>query len=121
MFTLRRISGQGVEMNFALGKTYTVVHRYLAYEAFAADFEKFYGKPHVADIDPTADEDTKRVYAFIGSDGGENVYPLFEKQQAYIMTESGATFSNQTLREKPIEFHRSFTRSGDAENTGSGV
>lgn len=103
MYTLRRISGQGVEMNFALGNSYTVVNRFLSYESFAEDFKEFYGKPHVADLDPLADDDTKGVYAFVGSENGINVYPLYTGQQAYIMTESGATFSNLTMKESTIK------------------
>lgn len=99
MYTLRRISSNGVEMNFALGKSYTVVHRLTAYEEFRQDFTVFYKKPHVADLDPNADEDTKAVYAFVSTENGDNVYPLYSKQHAYIMTESGSTFSNLTLKE----------------------
>jgi hypothetical protein len=98
MYTLRRISGQGVEMNFALGQSYTVVHRFTAYESFKRDFEKMFERPHVADLDPTADENTKSVYALVGTHGGEKVYPLYFGQQAYIMTESGSTFSNLTMK-----------------------
>lgn len=100
MYTLRRISGQGVEMNFELGKTYTVVHRFLSYEDFKRDFEHIFSKPHVADDDPTADEDTKKVYAFVGNEGGSTIYPLYSNQHAYIMTENGATFSNLTFNRK---------------------
>lgn len=99
MYTLRRISGEGVEMNFALGNQYTVVNRFISYEAFRDDFYKFYGKNHVADLDPAADDETKNVYAFVSSDVNECVYPLYYKQSAYIMTDSGKTFSNLTLKE----------------------
>lgn len=99
MYTLRRISGQGVEMNFALGKSYTVVDRNVSYEEFRRDFERFFNKPHVADMDPTSDDNTKRVYAFVGDEGGQHVYCLYTGQQAYIMTESGSTFSNLTLKD----------------------
>lgn len=98
-YTLRRISSQGVQMNFELGNSYTVVSRFEAYEWFKEDFKRIYDKEHVADNDPASDEDTKIVYAFVGSQGGIDVYPLFRGQQAYIMTSEGKTFSNLTIKE----------------------
>lgn len=98
-FILRRISSQGVEMNFNLGKSYTVVNRFTAYEEFKTSFEQFYCKPHVADLDPKSDDETKLCYAFVGGYGGIDIYPLFNKQKAYIMTENGDTFSNLTIKE----------------------
>lgn len=99
MYTLRRISSNGIEMNSALGKSYTVVNRFVSYEEFRQDFAVVFGKPHVADMDENADSDTKSVYAFVGTENGDKIYPLYSKQQAYIMTESGATFSNLTLKD----------------------
>jgi hypothetical protein len=96
MYTLRRISGQGAEMNLSLGSTYTVIHRDTAYDLFRSDFERFFGKPYVSDIDH--DDDIMRVYAFVASDGGKEIYPLYTGQQAYVMTESGATISNLTMK-----------------------
>lgn len=89
-------------MNFALGKSYTVVHRYFAYESFAEDFKRFFDRQHVADLDDDskADEMTKQVYAFVGTEGGLDIYPLYLGQQAYIMTESGSTFSNLTIKDE---------------------
>jgi hypothetical protein len=98
MFILRRISGDGVEMNFELGQTYTIVERFFAYESFEREFERFFNRPHVADMDPTSDEMTKKVYAFVGTDGGLNIYPLYLGQKAYIMTDSGKTFNNLTIK-----------------------
>lgn len=99
-YTLRRISGQGVEMNFALGKSYTVVNRFLSYEEFQRDFERIFGKPHVGDLDPTADDDTKSVYAFVSNHEGSDIYVLYMNQFAYIMNESGHTFSNLSNRKQ---------------------
>lgn len=93
MYTLRRISGPGVEMNFALGQSYTVVHRFISYEDFQRSFQAFYQKPHVADLDPTADWETLNVFAFVVSENGTSVHPLYKDQQSYIMTENGGTFS----------------------------
>lgn len=89
MFILRRFSGQGVEMNHTLGKDYTLIHRETNPGEFREIFQKFFHKPHVADLDPTADDDTKNVFAFVS---GDILQPLYKNQKNYIMTESGKTF-----------------------------
>lgn len=93
MFALRRISGQGIEMNHSLGDGYTVVGRLENYEEFARSFKKVFNKDHVADLDPESDDHTKRVFAFVSGQNGSFVQPLYSNQQNYIMTESGKTFS----------------------------
>lgn len=93
MFTLRRFNSQGVEMNQILGESYTFIHRQINPEQFRASFHTHFCKPHVADLDETADDDTKRVYAFVFDTNGA-AYPLYKNQKAYIMTENGNTFSN---------------------------
>lgn len=98
MYTLRKISGQGVQMNFYLGKSYTVIDRFVNYEDFKNCFKTWYGREHVADLDPTADNDTKTTYAFI-SDYEGNMHALWMGQSNYIMTESGQTFSNLTFKD----------------------
>lgn len=98
MYTLRRISSKGVQMNFALGKSYTLIDRFASYEDFQNHFKKFFDRGHVADLDPSANDDTKRVYCFVGNEDGSDEHALWMGQQAYIMTESGATFSNLTMK-----------------------
>lgn len=90
MYTLRRISGEGVEMNFLLGQSYTVVSRDSAHYRFKEDFKRFFNSEW------KDDEPDDNVYAFVGNEGGTTIYPLYEGQRAYIMIESGATFSNLT-------------------------
>lgn len=89
MFILRRITGTGVEMNQTIGKDYTVVYRDTNPEEFREAFKTYFLRDHVADLDPTADHDTKNVFAFVS---GDIFQPVYRNQQNYIMTESGKTF-----------------------------
>lgn len=85
-------------MNFALGQSYTVVHRETAHERFKEDFKRYFDSDIVYDSTINAFIGSEGVYAFVGSEGGENIYPLYEGQKAYIMTETASTFSNLTLK-----------------------
>ena len=80
MFVLRRISGQGVQMNSVLGKSYTFIDDTVDPKEFERSMELF-------------DDNRDKIYAFVGDEGG-NIQPLFRGQGAYIMTGSGKTFSN---------------------------
>lgn len=71
MFTLRKISGAGIEMNFYLGKSYTLVTR----EKNPNDFEESCKVLHY---------DRTEVYGFISDEDG-HTYALFPKQQNYVM------------------------------------
>lgn len=94
-YTLRRISGQGVEMNFNLGNGYTVVHKDNAPEKFKEDFKLFFNSPYV---ELEKGGDSEFVYAFVGTECGTSVYPLYKDQRAYIMLPDGGTFSNITYK-----------------------
>lgn len=79
-------------MNQALGDGYTLVSRHESYEEFRRSFEAMFGKPHFADNDDNADDDTRNCYAFVGN--GPLLQPLWKNQKAFVMTENGATFAN---------------------------
>lgn len=71
MFTLRKITGDGVELNFFLGKSYTLVTQ----DRNPEEFEKT--RKHLGyDVDET--------YGFISDEDG-HTFGLFPKQQNYIM------------------------------------
>lgn len=93
MFILRRISSHGVEMNFIIGNSYTIVTRFENYEDFKKSFKLVFGKDHVADLDKTSDSDDKNCFAFVSTENGDKIYPLWMNQSNYIMTENGKTFS----------------------------
>jgi len=83
-------------MNHAIGDSYTYIHRETNPEQFRDTFKVYFKKNHVADLDETSDDDSKRVYAFVCS--GAYNQPLWANQKAYIMTESGKTFANISFR-----------------------
>ena len=92
MFILRRISGNGVQMNHTIGKDYTHIDRHGNYDDFCKTFKLYFERKHVADLDPESDDNTKRCYAFIVN--GAFVQPLYANQKAFVMTECGNTFAN---------------------------
>lgn len=99
MYTLRRMLVENqVQSNVLIGESYNYVDREIAYEEFKKVFEKFFYEPYTGDSDPTSDDDNKNVYGFIIYDDGSKIQPLYKNQRAYVMTESGQTFSNLTYR-----------------------
>ncbi|MCL1658612.1 hypothetical protein M2T79_18555 [Elizabethkingia miricola] len=96
MFVLRRISGEGIEMNKVIGDGYTVIDRESTVEDFKKVFEHYFEKRQIADLDSESDFDTKNCYAFVTNDSF--IQPLYKNQQNYIMSENGKTFSNLTYR-----------------------
>ena len=98
-YTLRKITGKGAEFNFSLGNGYTVVHNLKSPEAFKQCFESYFKLDYPLpartelvkpDYVPSMEEVT---FAFVSSDGGERILPLFYEQENYIMTDDGKTFS----------------------------
>lgn len=71
MFTLRKVSGDGIQMNFFLGKSYTLITQ----ENNPNEFEEARKK---------LGYDSDEVYGFV-SDHDGHIYGLFPKQQNYIM------------------------------------
>jgi len=100
MYTLRRISKNDVEINFNLGNSYIVVKR--ESERSGSEFNKAlasYYKKKVGDTFNEKDkEEAMRIHSFVYNDGSSELYPLWNEDKYYIMTENGNTFSNLTLR-----------------------
>lgn len=96
MFTLRRYTKYGVQMNQEIGDGYSFIDREVNYSEFCINFERWFKRKHVADLDPTADDDAKNVYAFVGN--GEIIQPLYKNQTAYMMSETGQTFANVSFK-----------------------
>lgn len=95
MFTLRRISGAGIQINQIIGKTYSFISRAANPEQYGELFKSFFHKDHVPDLDKEADNDTKRCYGFIA---GDITQPLYDSQKNYIMTSDGKTFDNISFK-----------------------
>lgn len=96
MLVLRRFSGDGVEMNQVIGDGYTYISREVNPNEFREAFKNYFKKLHVADNDPASDKETKSCYAFVCQ--GSLIQPLYKNQKAFMMTESGQTFSNLTYK-----------------------
>jgi hypothetical protein len=90
MFYLRRITSRGTVINQTLGDGYTMVSRFPNGEEFNQLFKAYFNRDHVADLDETADFDTKNVIAFVSTSFA--TYPIYQTEQVYIMTDSGKTF-----------------------------
>ena len=82
MFTLRKITQSGIEMNFDLGNAYTLVVKERSLEDFNKEMKDH---PFYNDI-----------YAFIIYK--DDVLPLYKNQKNYIVSESGKTYDNLTYK-----------------------
>lgn len=82
MFALRKITKDGLEMNFSLGDSYTLVTKDRSLKEFEDKMKDhpFYDK----------------AYAFICWKDG--VLPLYKEQQNYIVSGNGTTYSNLTYK-----------------------
>jgi len=89
MFILRKITGKrlngGFQHNFNLGENYTVVTK----EKNPEEFQEAINNKSIVD-DPI-------IYGFIIGKDCE-IHQLSAQQESYIMTETGKTFDNLTLR-----------------------
>lgn len=79
MFTLRKITGDGVELNFFLGKSYTLVTQ----DRNPKEFEEMRERLKY---------EVGETYGFISGDDG-NVLALFPKQSSFVMVH-GRTVDN---------------------------
>lgn len=80
MFALRKITNDGLEMNYDLGDYYVLVTKARSPEEFEDKMKDhpFYDK----------------AYAFIYWKDG--ILPLYKNQYNYIVSENGTTYSNLT-------------------------
>lgn len=78
MFALRKITGNGSELNFDLGDYYVLITKERSPEEFEDKM-----KDHPS-------------YAFICWKDG--VLPLYKNQKNYIVSESGKTYDNLTYK-----------------------
>lgn len=89
MYTLRQVTDDSV-FNISLGKRYLVINRFYHADSFRHYFKSHFGRDHVADSEPEADDNTKNVIAFVITD--ESI-PIYQNHgDYYVMTSSGATF-----------------------------
>lgn len=82
MFALRKITNDGLEMNFSLGDSYTLVTK----DRSPKEFEDKM-KDH-----PFYDKANAFIYC------KDEILPLYKTQKNYIVSENGTTYSNLTYK-----------------------
>lgn len=82
MFALRKITSDGLEMNFNLGDSYTLVTKDRSQKEFE---DKMKDRPFY-----------DKTYAFIY--WKDDILPLYKNQYNYIVSENGTTYSNLTYK-----------------------
>ena len=87
MFILRTVLQDKTEANSALGKTYKLTKK-----GEGSNFDAL--MPFTEVNDQYKDE----VFAIVSSEEGNQHIPLFDRNQYYIMTESGKTFANLSYK-----------------------
>jgi hypothetical protein len=97
MYTLRTVTESNKQINQLIGDLYSVIDRHVNYDEFSDVFFDCFGVKHVADLDETSNEFTKSCHGFLEHKG--EYIPLYFKNNYYIMTESGKTFSNLSYKQ----------------------
>lgn len=100
MYTLRRMFGCGQETNFALGNAYSVsLKAKLSQNEWDDLSTHYWGVAYEKNKNSTTIEQVaeRDCYGFVTDDKGGH-YFLLPWQENYIMTESGKTFSNLTIK-----------------------
>ena len=98
MFVLRQFANGGVESNRILGDHYQVIYREQQYDLFQQTFKDHFEQDHVADLDPSSTEATKKCFGFIIFQDGSRLWPLYCHEHYYVMTGKGSTFSCLTMK-----------------------
>lgn len=83
MYTLRTVSKRG-SFNQYLGRVYNSVNRFEHRERFLDDYKKVFPNEHIADLDPTSDDNSKNVIGFIETSDGVLI-PIYQYDSNYIM------------------------------------
>lgn len=90
-FILRTHSKQtGVQTNVALGNSYTLVNSEWAVEEFKRTNDSW----KAAEL-----HEPGELYAYILTEDGSDVVPLFKRCFNYVMTGDGKTFANVTFKD----------------------
>ena len=86
MFILRKINSSDIQMNITLGEQYSYITK--------IDNNKEFARTYEALMDKSSTDDDGTIYAFVISEGGKDIIPLYNTQHNYIMTDSGKTFAH---------------------------
>ena len=86
MFVLRKIFGNGIENNYALGEHYQLILK----ETNSLEFDSLSKQ--------VFDSQDDECYGFVVGEDIKNPISLWVSQKNYIMTDGGKTFDNLTYR-----------------------
>ena len=86
MFILRRVTSENIEINWCLGKSYTLVLK----ERNNGEFCKIAKR---IKLDPASGG----VYGFVTCDGGVDIIPLYDESRYFIMASDGKTVANISM------------------------
>lgn len=98
MYTLRRISSGGAEMNQFLGDSYTLVSQKDCPDGFKNSLENHFRDYRAVEDAEHIQEELEKIYAFVGGEGGKVIQPLYKNQKNCIMSSDGSTFANLSLK-----------------------
>jgi len=89
MFILRRITSEGNERNERIGKSYHPVRKIENAEEYQKTFKTWL---------LGLEKDDEDIYGFVVYNEGQSIIPLYKKSVYFMMTESGKTFANLSLK-----------------------
>lgn len=98
MFVLRTISNGGSESNIAIGNEYTVIYRETNNIVFSQSYCSYFDIDVVLELEPASNKPEAQCFAFVVYQDGSKIWPLYCNDHYYMMTETGSTFNNLTLK-----------------------
>ena len=87
MFTLRRITSEGLESNQIIGDSYNLINQERNQKQYQETLEMHFQI-----------KEDKDIYGFIVCKNGTKIMPLYRKNTYFVMISNGETFANVTLR-----------------------
>jgi len=102
MYTLTEIGHDNVTSNDYLGYGFSFVSKEAATDYFLKSYDAWLGKPDARNCvdleESTLQNINDNIFAFVISEGGREIFPLYKNLHYYIVTENGKTFKNLTFK-----------------------
>jgi len=94
MYTLKEIGSDSVITHDYLGYGFSVVNKETSTEYFDKSYRAW---SQVDEMDANL-KMNDAIFAFVISEGGREIFPLYKNRFYYIVTENGKTFNNLTFK-----------------------
>jgi hypothetical protein len=91
-FVLRTIA-DGVETNYLLGTSYSIVERDVNRKEFDKLYLKVHGDEHALDSSEVSEEIVSLIHSFVVGSNRDTPFSVYRDHKNFIMTDSGQTFS----------------------------